>query len=101
MAEDTYHGGVRRWLFSTNHKDIGTMYLWLSFIMFLIGGLSAMLIRAELFSPGLTLVTPEFFNQLTTMHGLIMIFGAVMPAFVGFATTVIFVLYFCNSRMEG
>jgi len=81
----TYHGGIKRWIFATNHKDIGTMYLWLSFIMFLIGGSSAMLIRAELFSPGLSLVTPEFFNQLTTMHGLIMVFGAVMPAFVGFA----------------
>jgi len=78
-------GFLQRWLFSTNHKDIGTLYLWFSLLMFFVGGTSAMLIRAELFKPGLTLVTPAFFNQLTTMHGLIMIFGAVMPAFVGFA----------------
>jgi cytochrome c oxidase subunit I len=45
----------------------------------------AMVIRAELFQPGLQIVQPEFFNQMTTMHGLIMVFGAVMPAFVGLA----------------
>ena len=45
----------------------------------------ALLLRAELFQPGLQLWEPHFFNQLTTMHGLIMVFGAIMPAFVGFA----------------
>ncbi|HEX2139482.1 MAG TPA: cbb3-type cytochrome c oxidase subunit I, partial [Woeseiaceae bacterium] len=83
-----HHGpekGFRRWLFSTNHKDIGTMYLVFSLIMFLVGGVVALLIRAELFSPGLQFVQPELFNQFTTMHGLIMIFGAVMPALVGLA----------------
>ena len=45
----------------------------------------ALTIRAELFQPGLQLVNPEFFNQMTTLHGLIMVFGAIMPAFVGFA----------------
>src|SRR5712692_6370149 len=53
--------------------------------MFIVGGLMALIIRAELFQPGLQFVHPEFFNQLTTMHGLIMVFGAFMPAFVGFA----------------
>jgi cytochrome c oxidase subunit 1 len=43
----------------------------------------AMVIRAELFQPGLQFVDPQFFNQMTTMHALVMIFGAVMPAFVG------------------
>src|SRR5690554_5292812 len=83
-----HHGpakGLGRWLFTTNHKDIGSMYLWFSFTMFLLGGTMAMVIRAELFQPGLQLVDPNFFNQMTTMHGLIMIFGAVMPAFVGLA----------------
>ena len=61
------------------------MYLWFSFIMFLTGGVMALTIRAELFQPGLQIVQPEFFNQLTTMHGLVMVFGAIMPAFVGFA----------------
>ena len=77
--------GLMRWVTTTNHKDIGTLYLWFSFIMLMTGGSLAMLIRAELFQPGLQIVQPEFFNQLTTMHGLIMVFGAIMPAFVGFA----------------
>src|SRR5258705_5406926 len=77
--------GILRWLTSTNHKDIGTLYLFFSFTMFIIGGLMALTIRAELFQPGLQIVQPELFNQLTTLHGLIMLFGAFMPAFVGFA----------------
>src|SRR6201747_2098051 len=77
--------GWRRWLFATNHKDIGTLYLLFSFIMFLSWGVMALMIRAELFEPGLQIMRPEFFNQLTAMHGLIMVFGAIMPAFVGFA----------------
>ena len=81
-----HHGprhGILRWVLATNHKDIGTMYLWFGFAMFLIGGAMAMLIRAELFDPGLQIVNAEMFNQLTTMHGLIMIFRAIMPVFVG------------------
>ncbi|MBQ77838.1 MAG: cytochrome c oxidase subunit I [Cellvibrionales bacterium] len=81
--------GFGRWLFTTNHKDIGSMYLWFSFAMFLMGGVFALVIRAELFQPGLQLVEPEFFNQMTTMHGLVMVFGAVMPAFVGLANWLI------------
>lgn len=81
--------GLLRWLYTTNHKDIGSMYLWFSFSMFLLGGFLAMIIRAELFMPGEQLVNPEFFNQLTTLHGLIMVFGAVMPAFVGLANWMI------------
>ncbi|KGI76686.1 cytochrome c oxidase subunit I [Oleiagrimonas soli] len=73
----------RRWFMSTNHKDIGTLYLIFALLMFFIGGSMAMLIRAELFEPGLQLVQPYFFNELTTMHALVMIFGAIMPAFVG------------------
>ena len=81
--------GWRRWVFATNHKDIGTLYLLFSFTMLMFGGVLALLIRAELFQPGLQLVNPELFNQLTTMHGLIMVFGAIMPAFVGFANWMI------------
>src|SRR5215813_5071272 len=86
-ADDHAHhpSGIMRWVTTTNHKDIGTLYLWFSFIMFLTGGVMALTIRAELFQPGLQIVRPELFNQLTTMHGLIMVFGAIMPAFVGFA----------------
>ena len=77
--------GFMRWLTTTNHKDIGTMYLVFSLLMFFVGGAMALVIRAELFQPGLQFVDPGFFNQMTTMHALIMIFGAVMPAFVGLA----------------
>src|SRR5580698_7441741 len=87
-AHGTPHGW-RRWLYATNHKDIGTLYLLFSFTMFLSGGVMALLIRSELFEPGLQIMRPEFFNQLTTMHGLIMVFGAIMPAFVGFANWII------------
>jgi len=88
-AHDHHPHGWRRWLYATNHKDIGTLYLWFSFTMLLTGGVLALGIRAELFKPGLQLFVPEFFNQLTTMHGLIMVFGAIMPAFVGFANWMI------------
>jgi cytochrome c oxidase subunit 1 len=89
---DHHHGpakGLTRWLFTTNHKDIGTMYLWFSFAMFILGGSFAMIIRAELFQPGLQLVEPAFFNQMTTLHGLVMVFGAIMPSFVGLANWLI------------
>ncbi|HXH01339.1 MAG TPA: cbb3-type cytochrome c oxidase subunit I, partial [Xanthomonadaceae bacterium] len=80
---------VERWLFSTNHKDIGTLYLLFSFIMFVIGAAFSMVIRTELAVPGLQHVDPMFFNQMTTMHALVMIFGGVMPAFVGLANWMI------------
>ena len=89
---DHHHGpakGLSRWLYTTNHKDIGTMYLWFSFAMFLLGGAFAMIIRAELFQPGMQLVEPGFFNQMTTLHGLVMVFGAIMPSFVGLANWLI------------
>ena len=90
--DDHHHGpdkGLMRWVFTTNHKDIGTLYLLFSLLMFFVGGAMAMIIRAELFQPGLQFVNPQFFNSMTTMHALIMIFGAVMPAFVGLANWLI------------
>jgi len=82
---DEHPAGILRWLTSTNHKDIGTMYLVFALIMFFIGGTMALVIRAELWQPGLQIVEPHFFNQMTTMHALVMVFGVVMPAFTGFA----------------
>jgi cytochrome c oxidase subunit 1 len=86
--DDHAHGpekGIRRWLFTTNHKDIGTLYLSMSLVLFFIAGIMALVIRTELFEPGKVLINPEFFNQMTTMHGLIMIFGVIMPAMTGLA----------------
>jgi cytochrome c oxidase subunit 1 len=90
-AQD-HHGpqkGLKRWLFTTNHKDIGTLYLLFSFIMLFVGGIMALVVRIELFEPGHVLVNPEFFNQMTTMHGLIMVFGVIMPAMAGLANWLI------------
>mgnify|MGYP002682266143 CR=1 FL=1 len=81
--------GILRWLTTTNHKDIGTLYLVFSLIMFFVGGTMALVIRAELFMPGMQLVDPQFFNTMTTVHALIMVFGAVMPATVGLANWMI------------
>jgi cytochrome c oxidase subunit 1 len=53
--------------------------------MFFVGGTMAMIVRLELFQPGLQFVDPQFFNSMTTLHALIMIFGAIMPGLVGFA----------------
>ena len=80
---------IKRWLFTTNHKDIGTLYLWFSFVMFLIGGVMALVVRTELFEPGMQFVDPQFFNSMTTMHAIIMVFGVVMPAFTGLANWLI------------
>jgi cytochrome c oxidase subunit 1 len=90
--DDHDHGpekGLMRWVRTTNHKDIGTLYLLFSLLMFMIGGAMAMIIRLELFQPGMQFVEPGFFNSMTTMHALIMVFGAVMPAFVGLANWLI------------
>src|SRR5690606_26516626 len=90
--DDHHHGpakGITRWLYTTNHKDIGTLYLWLSLIMFFMGGTYAMLVRLELFQPGLQFFDPNTYNQFITLHGLIMVFGAIMPAFVGLANWMI------------
>jgi cytochrome c oxidase subunit 1 len=77
--------GIMRWITATNHKDIGTLYLFFALAMLFVGGAFSLVIRAELFQPGLQFVNPGFFNQMTTMHALIMVFGMIMPAFVGFA----------------
>ena len=87
---------LKRWIMTTNHKDLGTLYLLLSFTMFMIGGLMSLVIRAELWHPGLQFVNPEFFNQMTTMHALVMIFGGVMPGFVGLANWMIPMMVGCS-----
>ncbi|WP_372003911.1 cytochrome c oxidase subunit I [Tistrella mobilis] len=77
--------GWKRWVFSTNHKDIGVMYLVFAVVAGLIGGFFSMLIRAELASPGDQIFGGDyqFYNVVITAHGLIMIFFVVMPALIG------------------
>src|ERR1700723_4317741 len=75
---------VQRWLFSTNHKDIGTLYIIFSIITATIGGAASVLMRANLAHPGSVLIhSGQAWNVLITAHGLIMVFFAVMPATMG------------------
>ncbi|WP_375304547.1 cytochrome c oxidase subunit I [Bradyrhizobium sp. A11] len=77
-------GGWRRYLYSTNHKDIGTMYFVLAICAGFIGGTFSVLIRMELQLPGLQIFTdPHIYNVFVTGHGLIMIFFTLMPAMMG------------------
>ncbi len=74
-----------KWMTTTDHKVIGNLYLISSFIFFMIAGLMAMVIRAELARPGLQFVSNEQYNQMFTMHGTIMLFLFATPLFAGFA----------------
>jgi cytochrome c oxidase subunit 1 len=86
---------LKRWLYSTNHKDIGTLYIVFAIVAGLIGGGMSWLIRMELAEPGVGVLTAlpwiggdieaakHFYNVLITYHGLIMIFFMVMPAMIG------------------
>jgi len=76
--------GLKRWLFSTNHKDIGTMYLIFAIMAGIIGGALSVAMRMELQEPGLQYFSnPHMFNVFVTGHGLIMVFFMVMPAMIG------------------
>ncbi len=73
------------WITTTDHKKIGYLYLITSFLYFLLGGVMALVIRAQLFEPGLQLVaTKDQYNQLFTMHGTIMLLMFATPLFAGF-----------------
>jgi cytochrome c oxidase subunit I len=77
------------WITSTDHKKIGYLYIATSFVYFLIGGVLAMVIRVQLFAPGLEIVaTKEQYNQLFTMHGTIMLLLFATPLFAGFANVI-------------
>lgn len=78
-----------RMLTTTDHKQLGIMYIIVSFVYFMVGGLMALLIRAELFRPGLQLLSNEQFNQLFTMHGTVMLLLYGTPIVWGFANYVL------------
>jgi cytochrome c oxidase subunit 1 len=83
-AEHGIPTGWKRWVYSTNHKDIGTMYLIFGVVGGLVGGFLSMGMRLELQEPGMQIFgDPHLFNVFTTAHGLIMIFFMVMPAMIG------------------
>ena len=81
---------IVNWITSTDHKTIGYMYLISSFVFFCLGGVMALLIRAELFEPGMQILeTKEQYNQLFTMHGTIMLLMFGTPLFIGFANVIV------------
>ncbi|MFC7185111.1 cbb3-type cytochrome c oxidase subunit I, partial [Kitasatospora paranensis] len=72
------------WLTTTDHKQIGTLYMTTAFAFFLVGGVMALVMRAELARPGTQIVSNEQYNQLFTMHGTIMLLMFATPLFAGF-----------------
>ncbi|GAA1843603.1 cytochrome c oxidase subunit I [Brevibacterium marinum] len=77
------------WITSTDHKTIGYLYLIASFIFFCVGGVMALIIRLELFDPGMQIIeTKEQYNQLFTMHGTLMLLMFATPLFAGFANVI-------------
>ncbi len=83
-AVSAYRGGLYAWLTTTDHKKIGIMYLVNSFVMFLIGGIFALLVRTELAVPGLQLFTNEHvYNESFSIHATVMIFLFIIPVLAG------------------
>ncbi len=81
--------GLKSWLTTTDHKRIGTLYFWSAFGFFLLGGIEALIIRAQLAQPDATLVSADTYNQLFTMHGTTMVFLALMPLSAAFFNWII------------
>jgi cytochrome c oxidase subunit I len=77
--------GWTSWITTTDHKRIGIMYMVLTFMFFCLGGVEALMMRLQLGAPNNTLVSPETYNQLFTMHGTTMIFLFVVPMMAGLA----------------
>ncbi|GIJ24947.1 cytochrome c oxidase subunit 1 [Micromonospora qiuiae] len=82
-------GSLIRFLGTTDHKRIGLLYLMTSFGFFLVAGVEAMLIRAELARPGMQLLSPEQYNQMFTSHGVVMLLLFATPAALGFANYIV------------
>src|SRR5215210_7607962 len=93
IPEDHSQHGAHSWRdyfkFNTDHKVIGIQYVVTTFFFFLVGGMIAMLIRAELAQPGTQIVDPHTFNGLFSTHAAIMIFVFVIPVFAGIANYVL------------
>lgn len=83
--------GSKLWtlLTTTDHKQLGVLYITLSMVWFFVAGLMALVIRAELFTPGLQFLSNEQFNQLFTMHGTVMLLAFGTPIVWGFANYVL------------
>ena len=83
MSDSHVPKGWRRWLFSTNNKDIGTLYFWFAGVAGILGSFLSVLIRLQLMEPGGQILDNQLYNVVMTMHGLLMVFFFVMPALIG------------------
>ncbi len=84
LAPGPERRGLLPWLTTTDHKKIGILYLINSFAFFVVGGLFALLMRAELAGPGTQILAPHAYNQIFTLHGTLMIFLVIFPLLAGF-----------------
>jgi cytochrome c oxidase subunit 1 len=75
----THDKGFLSWIFTLDHKRIGVMYLFSVLAAFALGGLFALLVRTELLAPGHTIMDPDTYNQMFTLHGAVMVFLVIIP----------------------
>src|SRR5437870_12328173 len=80
---------ARKWLYTTNHKEVGILYLITSVSLFVAADVLALTIRTQLSAPGNTLLAADLYNQFVTVHGLLMIFWVLSPLAFGFGKFII------------
>ncbi len=85
----TSRDSAKRWLFTTNHKDVGILYIVTSLLFFFIAGSLALTIRTQLANPSGNLVTSTVYNEFVTVHGLLMILWVLSPLAIGLANYLI------------
>ncbi len=89
MAQEILPSRISRWLFTTNHKEIGILYVVTSLFFFVAAGLLALSVRSQLSVPDNHLLTADLYNQFVTVHGLLMVFWVLSPFAFGFANYII------------
>jgi cytochrome c oxidase subunit 1 len=89
----THEKGLWSWLSSVDHKRIGIMYGITLAVVFLLGGIFALLVRLELLTPGETIMTAATYNQLFSLHGIVMVFGFLVPSIPAFFGNIILPLH--------
>ncbi len=89
MAELPPTWSVRRWLVTTNHKDVGILYLLTAIFFMIFGGMLALMVRLELLEPASTVMSELAYNEAVTAHGLVMVFWFLSPFAFGFANYIV------------